>query len=173
MQCVDCHNRPTHDFLPADRALNRALALGELDATLPFIKKQGIALLQGNYSSSADAARKIPAAIGTFYEQSYPQMYARRKADVQRAGNAILAIYNRNVFPEMKVTWGTYANNLGHTDSLGCLRCHHGSHTTPDGKNTIGQDCTACHQLLAVGESSPDILKTLGLSDRIEALKGK
>jgi nitrate/TMAO reductase-like tetraheme cytochrome c subunit len=173
MQCVDCHNRPTHDFLPADRALNRALALGELDATLAFIKKQGLAVLQGNYSSSADAARKIPAAIETFYEQSYPQVYAQRKADVRRAGNAILAIYNRNVFPDMKVTWGTYANNLGHTDSLGCFRCHDGSHTTADGKNTIGQDCTSCHQLLAVGESSPEILKTLGLWDRIEALKGK
>ena len=171
MQCVDCHNRPTHDFLLPDRALNRALALGQVDATLPFIKKQALAVLQANYSSRADAAQKIPSAIETYYKQTYPQVYAQRKADVQRVGNAILAIYNQNVFPEMHVTWGTYPTNLGHTDSPGCFRCHDGSHTTADGKETVSQDCAACHQLLAVGESSPEILKTLGLWDRIAALK--
>jgi nitrate/TMAO reductase-like tetraheme cytochrome c subunit len=171
MQCVDCHNRPTHDFLLPDRALNRALALGQVDATFPFIKKQGLAVLQANYSSRADAVQKIPSAIETYYKQTYPQVYAQRKADVQRAGNAILAIYNQNVFPEMHVTWGTYPTNLGHTDSPGCFRCHDGSHTTADGKETVSQDCTACHQLLAMGESSPEILKTLGLWDRIAALK--
>jgi hypothetical protein len=88
------------------------------------------------------------------------------------AGQAILAIYNRNVFPDLKVTWGTYPNNLGHTDSPGCFRCYDGSHTTANGKETISQDCGACHQLLAMQDSSPEILKTLGLWDRIEALKG-
>jgi len=173
MQCVDCHDRPTHDFLLPDRALNVALALGQLPATLPFIKKQGLAVLQANYSSSADAAQKIPAAIETYYKQSYPQVYAQRQADVQTAGQAILAIYNRNVFPDMKLTWGTYPNNLGHTDSPGCFRCHDGSHTTADGKETVSQDCGACHQLLAMQDSSPEILKTLGLWDRIVALKGR
>jgi nitrate/TMAO reductase-like tetraheme cytochrome c subunit len=173
MQCVDCHDRPTHSFSLPDRALNVALALGQLQATLPFIKKQGLAVLQANYSSSADAAQKIPAAIETYYKQTYPQVYAQRKADVQTAAQAILAIYNRNVFPDLNLTWGTYPNNLGHMDSPGCFRCHDGSHTTADGKDTITQDCGACHQLLAMQESSPDILKTLGLWDRIAALKGR
>jgi len=172
MQCVDCHNRPTHDFLPPDRALNVALVLGQLPATLPFIKKEGLAVLQANYSSSADAAEKIPAAIETYHKQTYPQVYAQRKADVQTAGQAILAIYNRNAFPDTKVTWGTYPNDLGHMDSPGCFRCHDGSHTAADGKETISQDCGACHQLLAMQDSSPEILKTLGLWDRIVALKG-
>jgi len=149
-----------------------ALALGQLPATLPFIKKQGLAVLQANYSSSADAAQKIPVTIETYYKQSYPQVYTQRQADVQMAGQAILAIYNRNVFPDLKLTWGTYQNNLGHTDSPGCFRCHDGAHTTADGKETISQDCGACHQLLAMQDSSPEILKTLGLWDRIEALKG-
>jgi hypothetical protein len=86
-------------------------------------------------------------------------------------GQAILAIYNRNVFPDLKVTWGTYTNSLGHTDSPGCFRCHDGSHSTADGKRSIGQDCGACHQLLAVGQPAPDILKTLGLWDRVETFK--
>ena len=70
----------------------------------------------------------------------------------------MLAIYNRNVFPDLKVTWGTYPNNLGHTDFPGCFRCHDGSHTTTEGK-TIAQDCNACHEPLALDEASPEILK--------------
>jgi hypothetical protein len=171
MQCVDCHDRPTHAFLLPDRALDRALALGQLPANLPFIKKQGLAVLQTNYASSADAARKIPEAIEHYYQQTYPQVFAQRKADVAKAGQGILAIYSRNVFPDLHVTWGTYTNSLGHVDFPGCFRCHDGSHATTNGQETITQDCGACHQLLAVSESSPDILRTLGLWDRIEALK--
>ena len=65
----------------------------------------------------------------------------------------MLAIYNRNVFPDLKVTWGTYPNNLGHTDFPGCFRCHDGSHTAADGK-TISQDCSACHESLAMEEAN-------------------
>lgn len=96
--------------------------------------------------------------------------YRQRAADVDKAGQAILAIYNRNVFPDLRVTWGTYTS-LSHTDSPSCFRCHDGSHTTADGNDTITQDCAACHQVLAMQESSPSILKTLGLWDHIEALK--
>ncbi len=171
MQCVDCHDRPTHGFLLPDRALDRALAIGEVPVSLPFVKKEGLAVLQASYARSADAAKKIPAAIEDYYQQTYPELYARRKADIARAGQAILAIYNRNVFPDLGVSWGTYTNDLGHVDFPGCFRCHDGSHTTADGRDTITQDCSACHQILAMQESSPDILKTLGLWDRLEALK--
>jgi nitrate/TMAO reductase-like tetraheme cytochrome c subunit len=171
MQCVDCHDRPTHAFFLPDRALNRALAIGQVPATLPFIKQQGLAALQATYASDSEAAEKIPAAIRRYYQTTYPQISAQRQADVDKAAQAILAIYNRNVFPDLHVTWGTYTNSLGHMDFPGCFRCHDASHTTADGKDTITQDCGACHQLLAMDESSPDILKTLGLWDHLEALK--
>ena len=72
------------------------------------------------------------------------------------------AIYNRNVFPDLKVTWGTYPNNLGHTDYIGCFRCHDDNHATAE-KKTISQDCSTCHESLAMDEASPEILKSLGL----------
>jgi nitrate/TMAO reductase-like tetraheme cytochrome c subunit len=172
MQCVDCHNRPTHTFSPADRALNRAMAAGAVPATLPFIKKQGLAALQATYASSDAAAQKIPAAIEAYYRESHPQVYAARKADVTKASLGVLDVYSHNVFPELKVTWGTYPNDLGHTDSPGCFRCHDGSHATADGKKTIGQDCASCHEVLAMDEASPQILKTLGILDQIQALNG-
>jgi hypothetical protein len=166
MQCVDCHNRPTHAFDLPERAMDKALAVGDIPVTLPFIKKKGVELLKAGYRTREHASVKLPAALAAFYRQNYPELYARRAQDIDHAGKAVLAIYNRNVFPELNVTWGTYPNNLGHTDSPGCFRCHDGLHATEDGK-AIGQDCSACHEPLATDEASPAILKTLGIAERL------
>lgn len=166
MECVDCHNRPTHTFDLPERALDKALALGEIPVTLPYIKKKSVELLKSGYSTRREAAEKIPASLVQFYQQNYPDVFALRSVDIEQAGQAVLGVYNRNVFPELKVSWGTYPNNLGHTDFPGCFRCHDGSHMTADGQ-AISQDCSSCHELLAVEETSPEILKTLGIADRI------
>ena len=171
MQCVDCHNRPTHDFPPPERALDRALALGAIPSDLPFIRKQGLAVLKSGYATGAEAAARIPPAIEAYYAQAYPQIASERKADVAAAGRALLALHDRKVYPDLNVTWGSYPNNLGHTDSPGCFRCHDGSHATADKKHTISQDCGVCHTVLAQEETSPEILKTLGVSDHIAAMK--
>ena len=170
MECVDCHNRPTHTFDLPERAVDKALALGDIAAGLPYIKKTSVELLKANYATSAEAAARLPPALMNFYQQNYPDAYAARSQDIDHAGEAVLAIYNRNVFPDLKVTWGTYPNNLGHTDFPGCFRCHDGSHTTGDGK-TITQDCNTCHEPLAMDEASPEILKTLGLAERIQKIQ--
>lgn len=170
MQCVDCHNRPTHTFDLPERAMDKALAFGDLPVALPFIKKTGVELLKTTYTSSQEAAEKLPAALVNFYQQNYPDIYAKRADDIRQAGLSILTIYQRNVFPELKVSWGTYPNNLGHTDFPGCFRCHDGSHTAADGK-TITQDCNTCHEPLAMDEASPEILKTLGLAERIQKIQ--
>ena len=172
MQCVDCHNRPTHIFEPADRALDTAFAGGWLPTTLPFLKKTSLAALKQSYASSEEAAQKIPASIVDYYKQSHPQVFASRAADVQRAGDYVAEIYGRNVFPDLKVTWGTYPNNLGHESSPGCFRCHDDQHRSADGK-TIGQDCSTCHEAVAVEDAAPEVLKTLGLTDRIAAIRKK
>jgi hypothetical protein len=171
MECVDCHNRPTHTFELPERAVDRALGLGQISPTLPFIKKKAVELLKANYASNEEASRKIPAELTDFYQQSDPAMASQRSADISKAGVEIAAIYNQNVFPDLKVTWGTYPNNLGHTDFPGCFRCHDGSHSTADKQTTITQDCSACHEPIAVEEASPGVLKTLGLVDRIGGLQ--
>lgn len=170
MQCVDCHNRPTHTFELPERAIDRALAFGDIPATLPFIKREAVLLLKTKYSTTTEATEKLPAALVTFYQQSYPDLYSKRREDIHQAGRAVLAIYQRNVFPELKVSWGTYPNNLGHTDFPGCFRCHDGSHVTTDG-TAITQDCSTCHEPLAMDEASPEILKTLGIAERAQKLQ--
>jgi hypothetical protein len=150
--------------------MDSALALGELSSTLPFIRKKGVELLKASYSSQKEAAEKLPIALTDYYRQNYRDVSAARSQDIQQAAKSILAIYNRNVFPELKVTWGTYPNNLGHTDFPGCFRCHDGSHTEAGGA-AITQDCGACHELVAMDEASPEILKTLGLEERISKVQ--
>jgi len=170
MECVDCHNRPTHAFELPERAMDRALALGDIPVTLPYLKKKSVELLKAEYPSSEEAVRKLPESLRQFYQQSYPEVYAQRGEDIRQASQAVLAIYNRNVFPDLKVTWGTYPNNLGHMDFPGCFRCHDGSHNASDGK-TITQDCNTCHEPLAMQEASPEILKTLGIAERLSKIQ--
>jgi hypothetical protein len=55
-------------------------------------------------------------------------------------------IYQTNVFPGMEVGWGTYADQLGHTTSTGCFRCHDESHKTKEGL-AIRQECELCHTI--------------------------
>jgi hypothetical protein len=152
--------------------MDKGLALGDIPVNLPFIKKKGVELLKTSYMSREEAGQKLPAALLSYYQQSYPDLYAKRLPDINQASQAVLAIYNRNVFPDLKVDWGTYPNNLGHTDFPGCFRCHDGSHSTADG-NTVTQDCSTCHEPLAVEDASPEILKTLGIAERISALQKK
>lgn len=170
MQCVDCHNRPTHTFELPERAMDRRLAFGDIPAALPFIKKEGVQLLKAKYSTTTDATERLPAALVSFYQQTYPELYSKRQEDIHQAGRAVLDIYQRNVFPELHVSWGTYPNNLGHTDFPGCFRCHDGSHVTTDG-TAISQDCSSCHELLAMDEASPEILKTLGIAQRVQKVQ--
>ena len=167
MQCVDCHNRAAHSFELPGRAVDAAMARGDIPAELPFVKKTTMELLQASYASDDEAAQKIPAGLAAFYQAKYPSIASQNAAGIQAAGKAAVAIYQHNVFPDLKVTWGTYPNNLGHTDATGCFRCHDESHATAD-KKTITQDCSTCHQALAIDETSPGILKTLGVVEPLE-----
>ncbi len=162
MDCMDCHNRPTHVFSLPERAVNTAMAAGTISPSLPFIKKQAVAILKQSYASNEAAEQAIPAALDRFYREQQPDAYAAHRADITRAGQTLVAIYDRNVFPAMKVTWGSYPNNIGHTDFPGCYRCHDDNHVAAGGKK-ITQDCNTCHQLLAMDEANPKILADLGL----------
>jgi hypothetical protein len=162
MDCMDCHNRPTHIFQLPERALDLAMTQGSISPKLPFIKKQALEALKREYADRETAHREIAASLESFYQTKYQQIYAQDLSLVKGAVTSVQGIYERNVFPEMKITWGTYANNLGHTDAPGCFRCHDGNHTSADGR-TISNDCATCHDLLAVGEKDPKILTDLGM----------
>jgi nitrate/TMAO reductase-like tetraheme cytochrome c subunit len=162
MDCIDCHNRPAHSYKLPERAVDEAMFAGDLSASLPFAKKKSVEILKKAYASREAAATEIPAALEGFYRETYPAVYQQRQAEVDKSAHNLLAIYNRNVFPAMKVAWGTYPNNIGHTDFPGCFRCHDDSHASADGRK-VTQDCGACHNLLAMEEAAPKILTDLGV----------
>jgi nitrate/TMAO reductase-like tetraheme cytochrome c subunit len=164
MDCMDCHNRPSHSYELPDRAVDRDMNAGLISASLPFAKKKAVEILKVNYTSRDDAARRIPEAFAAYYRQSYPAVWAGKQALVTSSAGQVLAIYDRNIFPEMNVTWGHYPNNIGHTDFPGCFRCHDGNHTAKGGA-AITQDCNACHNLLAMDEANPKVLTDLGITE--------
>src|SRR5574340_1183646 len=163
MDCMYCHNRPSHTFELPERAVDGAMHAGEVSASLPFMKKKAIEVLKKQYSSREAAATQIPAEIDRFYREGYAEIYRQRQPEVARSAKGVLAVWNRNIFPSMKITWGTYPNNLGHTDFPGCFRCHDGAHMAPGGQTSITQDCNACHNLLAMDEAQPKVLTDLGV----------
>ena len=157
MDCIDCHNRPSHVYRMPAGEIDGSMAEGRIDKTLPFIRREGMKALEADYASHDDARQKIPAAIKAFYAKSYPAAEAKR---VDAAAAELAAIYCGNVFPSMAIKWGSYPNHLGHMDSPGCFRCHDGEHTDDKGE-TIANDCETCHSVLAMEEPNPEILKTL------------
>ncbi|HSY02713.1 MAG TPA: NapC/NirT family cytochrome c [Acidobacteriaceae bacterium] len=166
MDCMDCHNQATHVFQTAQGAIDEAMVDGTPSPSLPFVHKQGLALIQATYSSQAEAGSKIVSGLNDFYRTKYPQVWSTQRDQVNAAAQRLVSIYDRNVFPEMKVTWGTYPNNIGHMDYPGCFRCHDGSHTTKSGK-TLSNDCSLCHNLLATDETNPSVLNDLQLQNEL------
>src|SRR5581483_11114053 len=106
MDCIDCHNRPTHRYEVPERALDDAIAKGQIARSLPFVRKQGLVILKTEYAEKSQARTAIPAALAAYYSKNYPQVAGAKQADIDRAGAALFAIYDRNIFPEMKIKWG-------------------------------------------------------------------
>ena len=162
MDCIDCHNRASHTFVTAEEGINRAMADGSISPTLPWVHKEGLVLLKANYATEEQARAQIPAQLEAFYRQGNPQVLATKADLVKKAGDELVLLYSQNVFPDMKMTWGTHPNHIGHMSYPGCFRCHDGDHVAKDG-SSITQDCAACHNLLAVDEAKPKVLSDLGI----------
>ena len=160
MDCMDCHNRPTHRYDMPEEAVNRAMESGRISPALPFAHKVSLDLLKRDYPDRLTAQTQLPEAWREYYRTNYFSVYNGQRAAIEQAASALLEIYNGNIFPEMKVTWGTYPNNLGHNDFPGCFRCHDGNHKSKEGRE-ITQDCNSCHSLLAMDEPDPKILHEL------------
>src|SRR4029453_8925077 len=142
MDCVDCHNTVGHPISPAaERLVDRAIAAGGVSSKLPFPRREALRLVTASYASQDEATAAIDRGIRDFYAK---QSGADAQA-VSRASAALQDVYRRNVFPSMRVTWGSYPENRGHNDSPGCVRCHDDEHKASDGSAIIG-DCEYCHK---------------------------
>ena len=164
MDCIDCHNRPSHIYHPPAQSVNEEMGAGLINPELPYIKSVAVNALDGSYTTKPIALDSIKLAVEDFYKTNYPQIDSSKKIDIEKAIIQIQGIYQRNYFPEMNVSWKKFPNNLGHLYSPGCFRCHDGKHVSADGK-IISRDCSVCHTILAeqFGNNQPNVALT-GLS---------
>jgi hypothetical protein len=162
MDCTDCHNRPTHAFELAENGVDVRMSRGLISPELPYIHKKAVELLNADYPDRDSGQKQIVEGIENYYRAWYPDVYKGKRTLIDQSAENVAKIYLRNIFPDMKMTWGVHPNNLGHNDFPGCFRCHDGSHTSADGR-TISNDCAVCHHLLAVQDENPKILSDLGL----------
>jgi hypothetical protein len=147
IDCVDCHNRPTHIIQPPDRAVNASMETGRMDRTLPYLKKAAVEALVGNYANETEADAGIESALRGFYARLDPKISEERKDSINTAIRETRAIYHRNFFPRMRVSWKAYRDNIGHMLFDGCFRCHDGRHVN-ERQEPISRNCHICHDFL-------------------------
>lgn len=140
MDCMDCHNRPAHQFRTPNDSVELAMALGRLSTNLASIKRQAVSALTAPYTNTTQALAQIASLLRKQYGN---------RSETEAAITEVQSIYQRYFFPEMKTDWRTHPNNIGHKDWPGCFRCHDNEHVSPDGQRRINrQDCNSCHAFL-------------------------
>lgn len=147
MDCIDCHNRPTHIYLSPVKAVDGSLDAKKLDLSLPFIKAKAVEVLSAQYNSTDEALSQIATNFDAYYKLAYPDIYAAKKPVIDENVKELQRLYSTYFFPEMKTDWSTQINNIGHFNAQGCFRCHDGQHFSRENK-PIRNDCSICHTTL-------------------------
>ncbi|MBI4284267.1 MAG: NapC/NirT family cytochrome c [Chloroflexi bacterium] len=149
MDCMDCHTRVTHIFQSPSELIDQAFVQGKIDISLPYIKREGLKALDPPNPSLAQAITKVEA-IKDFYRTSYPQVSQEKSQAVTQAIAELKEIARLTTFPDMKVNWYTYLDNIGHQKSPGCLRCHGRLVATTGATKgkALDADCSLCHYVL-------------------------
>ena len=103
MDCVDCHNRPTHIYRSPHEEIDESLRVGRIDTSLPLVRREGLRLLQEDYASQEEARTQLASSLQSFYQENYPDI-------------ALAKIYGRDlkreVFGPMYVSHTTKGNKL-------------------------------------------------------------
>jgi hypothetical protein len=163
MDCIDCHNRPSHIYRPPARIVDQSLAFGRISTSLPRIREKGMEALKLEYATAEGANDSIALLLREFYTTQYPGVVNANPDLLAGAIRELQLQYSLNFFPRMKVRWSVYPNNIGHMTNLGCFRCHDGNHASADGR-VISKDCNSCHTILYQGtDPVPQTLSVAGL----------
>ncbi len=150
MDCIDCHNRPSHNFKTPANFVDDLITAGDISIKLPDIKVVAMDVLNTEYDNTDSAMVTISAYMKEYYEIMYPEVLEN---DQEVLDNAIASIqdgFKKNIFPEMKVNWKVYPVHMGHLETNGCYRCHNDKHKTKEGR-AISRDCNLCHNIFAQG----------------------
>ena len=151
MDCMDCHNRPSHSYRPPAFFVNEAITAGDIPVELPSIKSLAMDICAEEFTSSDSANKYISSTISEFYQSEYPEIFEAQRGLVEQSIKGLQSAYSENIFPDMKVRWSAYPNHIGHMEFNGCFRCHNDTHIS-EGGEVITKDCNHCHTIEAQGE---------------------
>ena len=165
MDCLDCHNRPSHNYKSPMTFINTAISAGIIPQDLPEIKMLALEIMGGEYPTKDSALLYIETYVDDYYKSSHPDIYNENKSLVEMAVNGLKSEFSKNIFPEMNVNWKAYPNHIGHLEFNGCFRCHNEQHSDQNGK-TISMDCDLCHTI--VGQGVPDTLQVARYNESLE-----
>ena len=158
MDCLDCHNRPSHQFQPPQKFTDDLIAAGVIPVELPEVKSLAMQVFNYNTFTDRDSgAVLISESVRDFYNTGYPEIADAHPELIDRTIEGFLTGYDKNYFPKMKANWDAYPNHIGHSEFNGCFRCHNGNHESEDG-SVISRDCNLCHTI--VGQGTPDNFET-------------
>jgi len=150
MDCMDCHNRPSHDYKTPIRFINDAITAGNIPHDLPDIKIVAMEVINNEFPTLDSAMKFIESEVLMYYEFMYEDIYANQMDLIEKAIAGMQEAYSENIFPYMKVNWTSYPNHIGHLEFDGCFRCHNDRHVS-DGGEVISMDCNLCHTIIAQG----------------------
>ncbi|OGU35251.1 MAG: cytochrome C [Ignavibacteria bacterium GWB2_35_6b] len=165
MDCMDCHNRPSHQYYPPAFFVNNAITAGNIPRELPEIKSLAMTILGEDFETEKEAMEYIKTEMNNFYEENYPEVFENNYKLVQKGITGLQNEFNKNIFPEMKVKWSAYPNNIGHVEFDGCFRCHFDNHVSEDNL-VISKDCNKCHTISLQG--NPSALEVASINQTLE-----
>ncbi|MCK5378778.1 MAG: NapC/NirT family cytochrome c, partial [Acidobacteria bacterium] len=156
MDCMDCHNRPAHQYPSPMLSVDQALEDGQISRDIPYVKVQAVQALAARYDTVDEAVVGIANSMREYYQEEYPEIIDKRSAELTTSIRRVQEIYRQSIFPEMKADWSAYPDNIGHLNSPGCFRCHTESMQAENGQS-IFTSCNKCHLILAQGETVDDV----------------
>ncbi len=153
LDCMDCHNRPSHQYLSPRRAMDYGLEVNLLPRELPYLKREGTNVLATEYATEEEAHAAIETGLTEFYQENYPELNGSSQEDITQAVAGVQQQYSQHFFPSMKANWSAYPTHIGHQEFAGCYRCHNGMMETDEGE-IIRNDCDLCHTILSQGPNA-------------------
>ena len=165
MDCMDCHNRPSHEYRSPSKYVNDLMASQKHISDIPWFKAASMEALKQTYSTSDSAKSEIKKIILNYYKEKYPDINKKYGKEILLAIEETYSSYSKNAFPEMKVTYKAYPRHIGHLESNGCFRCHNDRFQSKSGK-VISRDCNLCHTIVAQGKTGS--MKYVGIDTTLE-----
>lgn len=161
MDCMDCHNRPSHNYRLPSEFIDYAITSGAIP-NIPEVKHLAMEVLKDPYPTTDTALMVIKNTFAEFYSDKYP---AVPSSLVDQAISRVMTGFENNIFPEMGASWDVYPDHIGHVEFNGCFRCHNDTHESSSGMK-ITKDCNACHTILMQG--TPDHSQSAPLHEGLD-----